>query len=159
MLDKLNYTGNVSITKVSKGKKLSTKFYNNGTDLLFKAYAMALQGQDISYLLPAYVDIKSGGETGTSILNSSGVSVVRSVLLEEESNPDNITVGTEVPCTRISATLTAANISDGGGSQNLCLTLETKSRGLLAYTFIDSSIIDITTGTQLFIVWDLYISN
>ena len=162
MIDNLQYNGTITINKIVNGKTLKSKTFNSGTDLLFKTYALALQGQNIDNLLPTYIDIKSGDK---SILNSNGISVVRSVLLEEEKeNSENEAgvdekIGTKVPCTRISASILASTINTNS-KDNFTISLETPTREQLAYATIPNEILaNITSGTQLLIVWDLYVHN
>lgn len=156
MLNNLQYTGNITINKIVNGKTLKSTTFNSGTELLFKAYSLALQGQSIAHLLPTYIDIKSGDK---SILNSNGISVVRSTLLEKESGNGDENIGAKIPCTRVSATLLASNINTDS-KEDFIISLETPDRRQLAYATINNGVVtNITSGTQLLIVWDLYISN
>ena len=177
MLDNLNYTGAIKITKISNDHKLSTKIFNHGENALFALYAKALTGLDITNELPRYINFRPGykktpdspetPDSRNSLLISNGLDVTLSLVTDEEvNNPQDTGIGKNVPCTRISATLISSIISKNNvptDNTTVYITLEDKNKQLLAYAEtpndLKSTLRNLNPGTQILIVWDLYITN
>lgn len=162
MNSNFGYTGRVTLKTVYNKKIVHTQYFNSGTELLFKAYAMALSGQGIKSYLPAYINIYN--EKDESVLNkTNGISIVRTYA---EPEIDDKTT----PCTRITITLTNSMFNNGfANSNSLRLDLlappTTDSTNTLASVEIANNDVDVfksaitNAGSQLIIVWDLYVEN
>ena len=166
MDNKFNYTGKVTVKSIFRDKVISTQHYNSGTIELFQVYAKALTGQSITNFLPSYIDVevsKDGGNSYNSCLVSDkGVSVVRSY------------VDLPSPCARFTTTLTNdmfnSNTFQNLSAMRFCLKTSplpvSREQQVLAKISIDLSDNDspfesngIPSGTQIIIVWDLYVEN
>lgn len=166
MLNNLNYTGAIKITKISNNHKLSTKIFNHGENALFALYAKALTGLNITDELPRYINFRPETyNSKDSLLTSNGLDVTISFVADEEvMNPQGI--GKNVPCTRISTTLISSVISKNNipsDDVKVYITLEDKNKQILAYAEtpndLKSTLRNLNPGTQILIVWDLYITN
>ena len=166
--------GKVTLKTMCKDKVICTQHFNSGSDTLFKAYALAMSGQDVSHYLPTYINIGEyipQTEKFTSMLqNETGVSVVRTYVEDSKGH-----------CTRITITLTnnmfktsATDMDENSVIQIRLLSGRTEEDSSILATLnladIDdddiqnktdflNTISTTPTGTQLIIVWDLYITN
>ena len=174
MNSNFGYTGKVTFKSIFKGRTISTQYLNNGTSLLFESYARALAGQNISEVLPAYLNIyytkKSenpslNSETHSFLRNSKGAGVVRTVDRDEDGKL----------LTRLSVSITRdmMDIDDLETSNDVSVELQlltdilptTGAQGVLATVDVDNpkefttSILETPYGIQFIIVWDLYVDN
>lgn len=150
MTNNFTYNGKVTLRIKHKDKILIERLVNNGTNDLFKAYAMALAGQDITQFLPTYIDVVDNNSI--SCLTTNGVSVNTIYGANEE-------LYNGVPYTRVSANITGAIIANTSVSR-----LKLRALNGLELASVDISALSnifgaISSGTQLLIVWDLYITN
>lgn len=164
MNSNFEYIGKVTLKMLHKGKTICTQHLNSGTDSLFKAYAKALSGQDITSYLPSYINIgfEDGDEFTSLLRNTGGISVVRTYTEQP------------IPSTRITITLTSSmfNTNAPAGTDKLQLRLLNKRSSTLSeYTLAKVTLDDNATstfkqvlgsspsGTQIIIVWDLCVEN
>jgi hypothetical protein len=145
-----------------------SQVFNKGTNNLFRLYAMALAGQDITLMLPMHFDIiveKVDGDTikeSKSCLSNNKINLVRTM----ESNGNNSLYG-GVPFTRLSAHITNSAINSSELKNNdynrvYLVVIDPYGTELAKVELNESqrtTFADITIGTQLLIVWDLYITN
>lgn len=161
MNSNFGYIGRVTLKTICNGKVTSTDYYNSGTADLFRGYAMAMAGQDITNWLPSYIDvglINTSTKEFTSVLrNHGGVSVVRTFIED-----------TDGPCTRITATLTNDMLYNnvGEGTMQFRLMSPTDKNILAELNLTESAsatlketLENIPNGTQLIILWDLCVKN
>ena len=66
MNSKFSYNGVVTIIKRTNNDIILGQSHNNGASKLFEAYSRALAGQDISNLIPGYIDIYNGDDKITT---------------------------------------------------------------------------------------------
>lgn len=167
MNSNFDYVGRVIIKTLYKGREVCSQHFNSGTDDLFRAYAMALSGQSISNYLPSYINIGyKNVDTFSSILrNEKGVSVVRTFVSEELD-------GKTRSCTRITLTLDSNMFNTTTSNDDLTVRLlgpnvPNSNNVVLAEVVLNDTDKDsfLTTinstpsGTQLIIVWDLYVKE
>ena len=163
MNSNFSYTGKVTVKSIFKDRVITSQHFNNGTVDLFQTYAKALSGQDITDFLPSYIDVEvfNGSTYDTCMRSQTGVSVVRSY------------VDGESPCARFTTTMTNSMFNTSKiqsttpirlclktsplpfkeGQQQVLATIDTGLDGL------PTIIKDSPTGTQIIIVWDLYVDN
>ena len=171
MNSNVNYTGVVTLKLKYKDRVIHAKHFNSGTDTLLKTYAKALAGYSIESFLPTYFNVgyMNGTEFHSVLTPTIGASVVRSYV-DDESKPKDAE-----GCTRITVTLSRnmINVNALGDSQNIRCTLNSSPHEyspmgtMLAYVdFEDDEASDFlnmlqttTAGTQLIIVWDLFVVN
>ena len=170
MKSKFNYTGKVTIQTVFNNKTVCTQHLNNGTPLLFEAYARALVGQNIYELLPSFLNIYYKDESGEKSLirNTKGASVIRTIESAKKGSEASL-------ITRLSTSITKdmmdlRNVDGSSYTVELRLltdVLSSQPQGVLATvllteddatTFIES-MKETPSSVQLIVVWDLYISN
>ena len=167
MNSNFGYTGKVTFKSIFKGRTISTQYFNNGTSLLFEAYARALSGQNISEVLPAYLNIyyTKDTETHSFLRNSKGAGVVRTVDRDEDGKL----------LTRLSVSIIRdmMDIDDLETSNGVSVELQlltdilptTGAQGVLATVDVDNpeefttSMLETPYGIQFIIVWDLYVDN
>jgi hypothetical protein len=176
MNSNFNYTGRASIQYVFNGRTVKTQHFNNGTDLLFNAYARALVGQSIFETLPAYLNIyyiEESEEPKSLFRSSKGASVVRTLATDENGKV----------VTRVSASITRDMLDiiqltiAFASTKPLKLKLLTdvlsttsNQETLAEIELVDneeempkSNLLqmfrDTPSGIQSIIVWDLFITN
>ena len=151
------YNGVVTLIIKRGDKTLTQKYYNNGTNLLFELYSRALSGQNVSRMIPSYIDIVDSTDESTHHITTPVPVIVT------YGNPDRGTY--EVPFTRVEAILTKKMINPDitiNKSTTSTLKLMTSSENVLAHTTINelmSNLNELPEGTHMIIVWDLYVTN
>ena len=164
MYSNLSYNGEVTIITKMGHKTISNKYYNNGTNLLFEVYARALTGQNVSSLIPAYIDIVrvqtiDDTTTYTQCLRDMAPVIVTYVD-KVRANEKGYTYG--VPFTRVEAILTKNMFTSEFSDGDIHIQLKTSSENLLASLHVDGlydGVNNMTDGTQMIVVWDLYVTN
>ena len=171
MNDEFRYSGKVTIKSIWQDRIVHSQHFNNGTELLFKAYSMAMAGYDITELLPSFINVGyiSDNKFESVMTNEDGVSVTRTYTnarINESDEPR--------PITRVTTTFTRNMFNNklSGNSNSLRLHLDTlvkNSDGNNTLAQIELSddesntfrnlISNSSPGTQIIIVWDLYIRN
>lgn len=156
----LSYNGVVTVISRVNGKVTSQKQYNSGTDKLFEAYARALSGQPIQSFIPTYVDLGTGdGDFFKSVLKNK-VPITVTYVSKTETVYD-VSYDYPSPFTRISATFTK-HMTDNSPTPDLIGRLETSNGDVLATVEIKglgNSLSKLGSGTQLILLWDLYVTN
>lgn len=167
MNEKLSYSGVVTIIHRVNNKIVSEKHYNNGTINLFEAYARALCGQSIDRFIPKRLDvgIVNSGTFATKV--KSGVTIP--VLTTYKSGgtdggeyQDGKYTEVNVPYCRVSTTLATDMFENIDEASELTVILKSASDLDIAEVNVDglaSAIKDASSGIQLLLVWDLYVTN
>lgn len=169
MNSNFGYTGRVTLKTMHNDRVICTQHFNSGTDLLFKAYAMALSGQNITPYLPSYINIgyENDSKFNSILRNADGLSIVRTYSDIEVMTGNS---SKETPCTRITITLTSSMFKELSGTGNFQIRLLSSHSGdnnVLAMVNLEendaaeflNAINSTPSGTQIIIVWDLYVEN
>jgi len=122
---------------------------------------MAICGMDISQLIPTHIWL--GYKDKENIEHSLLTSDVASAVINYMANAD----GAEydgLPFTRVSINLNSASVRESAvptSGVNALIQLRTSTGKVLAEVEADimNTLSQVTSGTQVIIVWDLYISN
>ena len=165
MNEKLSYNGIVTLVHRVNNRIVSKKYYNNGTNNLFEAYARALCGQSIDRFIPKHLDVGTGsGKTFTSIVKNE-VSIPVTITYKDSGSDGGEYAdidGTAVPYCRVSVVLFPDMFTKVANTDTLTIVL--KSEKDLALAEVDvgglsAAINDTTSGIQLLLLWDLYVTN
>lgn len=162
MNNKFSYNGVVTLIERVNNKTVSKKYYNNGTETLFEAYARALSGQSINNFIPQYINMYSvsvddGRET---LITNNPIPVMVSY---KEKNTDGGEY--DVPYIRISVVIlkSMVNLTNNDPIRlKLCCSSNRTNDKELAVVDIPNlatTISPMSTGVQLILLWDLYVSN
>jgi hypothetical protein len=170
MNEKLLYNGVVTLIHKVGNRVTSKKYYNNGTNRLFEAYARALCGQSINNFTPKYVDIGKMETIGITNTETQFSSVIKDNIdipvftTYKDVDIDGGEYG--VPYCRVNIMLSHnmfnSEVLEGTTTLTLKLKSSTDDESVLATTEVanlSSDIISATNGTQLIVLWDLYINN
>ena len=155
--DNYSYNGCVQIVQTFNGSTTIDKHYNNGTKRLFEAYARALTGLNISEFVPKYITLN----IGDTLISHIPIPVI---VTYKDTNTDGGKY--KVPYTRVTAVVLQSMVSTNllTDSSTVTLKLHSSSASESELAEVDvaglSDILkDITSGVQVAIVWDLYVSN
>lgn len=162
MNERLVYNGVVTLIQKFKDRVVSKRYHNSGENHLFEAYARALCGQTINSFIPKFIDVgvvSDGGEFQSVVKSGVTIPVLASY---KSANTDGGNYG--VPYCRVSVTM-LSNMFDGVETDSE-LHLQLKSShtndNILATVMVNelsSAITSTTSGIQLILLWDLYITN
>lgn len=156
IMDKFTYTGKITLSHKKSDKELIKRYYNTGTPSLFKFFAYALAGKDISDLSPnllriGYKETDSSptiGLTEQPILKLFYDDVSYSV---EPTNVQNV-------C-RLQCNIPLSKISDLSKSTYV-LQIISMDNSILAETMLtDDPFKDLNSSDQVIIVWDMFVEN
>ena len=157
MHNKFAYQGTVTLVTRINNQIISKKYYNNGTEYLFEAYARAISNQPINSFIPTKLDIGINGSTFTSKLRNK-LDVVVNYQAKDTDGGDY-----GVSYTRISVVITKDAFLSTSDADVLTLRLESSTGVPLAHVLMDAdfnnTIKSMSQGVQLILLWDLYITN
>jgi hypothetical protein len=151
-----SYNGCVQIIQTLNGSTTIDKHYNNGTNILFEAYSRALTGLNIRDFVPKYITLSLGD---TKISHTS----IPVIVTYKEPNTDGGKYG--VPYTRVTAVVLNSMVSTDASTDNDTVTLKLYSSisdtelASVDVTGLYGILQGITSGVQVSIMWDLYVSN
>lgn len=153
--DSFSYIGEVRTKIVNNGVEKVRKHYNNGTNMLFKLYSIALAGYSTTDIAPHFVDIRKGTQSETlefETVTFNGGTSSTSVYLEE-SNKCITRISVSIPGTMIK--------KDFDDNTDLYVVLVNSKNDVFAYVKLEdtSSIKSMSDSTELVIEWDLYVIN
>lgn len=158
LYDNYSYNGCVQIVQTFNGSTTIDKHYNNGTKRLFEAYARALTGLNISNFVPKYITLN----IGDTPISSTSIPVI---VTYKDADTDGGNYG--VPYTRVTAVVLASMIDSNSikDVNDICLKLYSSSTSdndelaLVNVEGLGEVLGSITSGVQVAIMWDLYVSN
>lgn len=170
MTDKLSYNGLVTLIHRVNNTIVSKKYYNSGTNNLFEAYARALCGQSISRFIPNHIDVGTvdKGDKGTfSSVVKNGVTIPITLTYKDGGIDGGVYLDTDdttsVPYCRVSAVLFPEMFDNKlQSTDTLHIALKSDSDTILAEVNVDGlaeAITYTTSGIQLLLLWDLYVTN
>ena len=163
MNDKFSYTGVVTLVERVNNKIVSKRYYNNGENRLFEAYARALSGQPITNYIPQYINIFDSDD------NQVNTNPIPVIVNYKDTDTDGGNYG--VPYTRVSVIIlknminikTSNSETETEGEKIKLYSSSTANEDtLLASTNINGilgTINGMASGVQLIVLWDLYVKN
>lgn len=164
MNSNLSYKGVVTLATKLGDKTIEKKVYNNGTNLLFELYARALAGQQVSLLIPSYIDVGGVRDIdGVDIYEShtkESLPVIVTYLDKVRADEGGYSYG--VPFTRVEAILTRNMFNEYLGDNTKVIRLMSSDNRELALVNVEdlgNTIKTLIAGTQMIVVWDLYVTN
>lgn len=166
IMDKFIYTGKITLSYKKSGKELIKRYYNQGTDNLFRFFAYALAGKDTSDLSPNLIQI-GYKETPTG----SSEETTEEPFIKLADQPilklfyDNVTYSGGIKINnvcRLQCNLPLSKISDLTKSEYILQLMSADSTNptILAETKLtDYPFNDLTMSDQVIIVWDMFVEN
>lgn len=151
-----SYNGCVQIIQTLNGSTTIDKYYNNGTNILFEAYARALTGLNIRDFVPNYIELYKEGKKISHIS-------IPVIVTYKDKDTDGGNYG--VPYTRVTAVVLNSMVSTDESTGNDIMTLKLYSSASdtelasVPVTGLYGILQGITSGVQVSIMWDLYVSN
>ena len=153
-----NYAGKVSIEVTRNGHLIRKRYTNSGTSDLFKMFAYALTGRDISKMVPAYFTLSRGGDGAENENASIALPIIKiyypEVLYSGGSSINNVCrLQCNLPLSKIEQLRT---MDSGAYSLNI-FSYEDKKLASVAVS--GDSFEGLSPSDQVIIVWDLYVTN
>lgn len=158
LYDNYSYNGCVQIVQTFNGSTTIDKHYNNGTKILFEAYAKALAGLSIRDFVPKYITLNIGDNP----ISSTPIPVI---VTYKDADTDGGNY--KVPYTRVTAVVLKSMVSTDSLTDDSTVTLKLYSSSpsdktelaLVDVEKFSNVLKNITPGVQVSIMWDLYVSN
>lgn len=154
-----NYMGKVSIEVTRNGHLIRKRYTNSGTDALFKMFAYALTGRDVSKMAPAYFKLSKVVE-GEDNGNLSIALPIIKIYYPEVTYSGNIVIKN---ICRLQCNLPLSKI------EQLLTNSENETYKLHIFSYEDNELANVTVSGQSFsglslsdqviITWDLYVTN
>ena len=162
----------VTLIQRVNNRVVSKKYHNKGEYRLFEAYARALSGQSISRFIPKQLDagiVSVDGNTheevfSTKVRNGVTIPVLTSYKEGGTDGGDYKDGGVSVPYCRVSVTLFSDmfDLSDVDEGDTLRIRLKSSNNNVLAGVDVPGlakAVKDTSSGIQLLLLWDLYVTN
>lgn len=154
--ESLKYSGEVTIKLKQKDSTIVISKHNQGLDSLFKMFAMALMGQDVSVMRPIKIDLR-GSNSSNHTSSSSCLSIP--ILLSGSQYYKDESIGTWV--SEFTATIPySAQLSSNISKYNNFWVYLMAQRYDLACLAVDKADLSIISpGSQYIVEWRLAIYN